>query len=235
VLPKPDNLTRYRHLDRLLAGLHVNKAELLIASDRPEIPLHTRGSENDIRCQVTERKVSSGTRCDTGGDCRGAFLGLTRTCAKLGIAFRDNLDTRLEVTNPPDVPALSQLIKLRLLPDSFDFCPCYAPTTTDQNICLSIRWPLSTAGAAGVRDRRRNASTACPKRRPLASQSNVPSANANALFCRAFNRPTSSMTSTMLRTSIFRSSASTKCTFKASGMPTRWPPPAHGRRCNPAS
>ena len=26
--------------------------------DRPEIPLHTNGSENDIRCHVTRRKVS---------------------------------------------------------------------------------------------------------------------------------------------------------------------------------
>ena len=29
--------------------------------ERPEIPLHTNGSENDIRCQVTKRKVSGGT------------------------------------------------------------------------------------------------------------------------------------------------------------------------------
>jgi hypothetical protein len=32
--------------------------------ERPEIPLHTNGSENDIRCQVTRRKVSAGTRSD---------------------------------------------------------------------------------------------------------------------------------------------------------------------------
>jgi hypothetical protein len=25
--------------------------------ERPEIPLHTNGTENDIRCQVTRRKV----------------------------------------------------------------------------------------------------------------------------------------------------------------------------------
>jgi hypothetical protein len=31
--------------------------------DRPEI-LHTNGSENDIRCQVTRRQVSAGTRSD---------------------------------------------------------------------------------------------------------------------------------------------------------------------------
>jgi hypothetical protein len=50
--------------------------------DRPEIPLHTNGSENDVRCQVTKRKVSGGTRSDMGRDCRDAFLGLNKTCAK---------------------------------------------------------------------------------------------------------------------------------------------------------
>ena len=59
--------------------------------DRPEIPLHTNGSENDVRCQVTKRKVSGGTRSDMGRDCRDAFLGLNKTCAKLGIAFCDDM------------------------------------------------------------------------------------------------------------------------------------------------
>src|SRR6202011_6267918 len=36
------------------------------------------GSENDIRCQVTKRKVSGGTRSDAGRDCRDAFLGLAK-------------------------------------------------------------------------------------------------------------------------------------------------------------
>jgi len=48
--------------------------------DHPEIPLHTNGSENDIRCQVTKRQVSGATKTDTGRDCRDAFLGLGKTC-----------------------------------------------------------------------------------------------------------------------------------------------------------
>ena len=48
--PKPASPS----LDRLLARLHTNKAELLMVLDRPEIPLHTNGSENDIRRQVTK-------------------------------------------------------------------------------------------------------------------------------------------------------------------------------------
>ena len=79
--------TGFATLDRLLERLHANKPELLMVLDRPEIPLHTNGSENDIRCQVTKRKVSGGTRSDTGRDCRDAFLGLAKTCAKLGIGF----------------------------------------------------------------------------------------------------------------------------------------------------
>src|SRR5262249_29392553 len=83
--------TGFVTLDRLLARLHANKRELLMVLDRPEIPLHTNGSENDIRCQVTKRKVSGGTRSDHGRDCRDAFLGLAKTCAKLGITFLDYL------------------------------------------------------------------------------------------------------------------------------------------------
>jgi len=70
---------------------------LLMVLDRPETPLHTNGSENDIRCYVTRRKVSAGTRSDVGRDCRDAFLGLAKTCDKLGIAVWDYLGSRLKV------------------------------------------------------------------------------------------------------------------------------------------
>jgi hypothetical protein len=105
--------TGFVALDRLLARLHANRRELLMVLDRPEIPLHTNGSENDVRCQVTKRKVSGGTRSDAGRDCRDAFLSLSKTCAKLGIAFWDYLGARLAVPNQPDVPALPQLITQR--------------------------------------------------------------------------------------------------------------------------
>jgi hypothetical protein len=39
-----------------------------VVIDRPEIPLHTNGSENDILCHVKSRKVSSGTRSDLASD-----------------------------------------------------------------------------------------------------------------------------------------------------------------------
>jgi len=105
--------TGFVTLDRLLARLHANKPELLMVLDRPEIPLHTNGSENDIRCQVTKRKVSGGTRSGTGRDCRNAFLGLAKTCAKLGIGFWDYLGDRLAVPNCQPVPFLPDLVSVR--------------------------------------------------------------------------------------------------------------------------
>src|SRR5260370_26447709 len=106
--------TGFARLDRLLARLHANKAELLMALDRPEIPLHTNSAENAIRSQVTKRKISGGTRSDLGRDCRDAFLGLAQTCAKLGIAFWDYLGARLARSDPSLVPYLPQLVGLPL-------------------------------------------------------------------------------------------------------------------------
>jgi Transposase IS66 family len=105
--------TGFVTLDRLLARLYANKPELLMVLDRPEIPRHTNGSENDIRCQVTKRKVSKGTRSDTGGDCRNAFLGLAKTCAKLGIGFWDYLGDRLAIPDCPPIPYLASVVSLR--------------------------------------------------------------------------------------------------------------------------
>ena len=105
--------TGFATLDRLLARLHANKDELLMVLDRPEIPLHTNGSENDIRCQVTKRKVSGGTRSDVGRDCRDAFLGLAKTCAKLRISFWDYLGSRLAIPGSQAIPLLPALVTLR--------------------------------------------------------------------------------------------------------------------------
>ena len=61
--------TGFATLDRLLQRLHANKPELLMVLDRPEIPLHTHGSENDIRClrftsgvTTTRARLASGWR-----------------------------------------------------------------------------------------------------------------------------------------------------------------------------
>ena len=102
--------TGFATLDRLLARLRANKSELLMALERPEIPLHTNGSENDIRCQVTKRAISGGTRSDAGRDCRDAFLALLKTCAKNGVAFWDYLGARLAVPGCQHIPALAEIV-----------------------------------------------------------------------------------------------------------------------------
>ena len=108
--------TGFVTLDRLLARLHANKPGLLMALDRPETPLHANGPENDTRCQATKRKISGGTRSDTGRDCRNAFLGLAKTCAKLGISFRDRLGDRLTIPGCQPVAFLPNLVTARRRP-----------------------------------------------------------------------------------------------------------------------
>lgn len=79
--------------------------------DYPDVPLHTNDAENDIRCQVTRRKISGGTRSVAGRDCRDAFLGLMKTCTKLKIRFWDYLGCRLDAPGAPHVAPLPQLIR----------------------------------------------------------------------------------------------------------------------------
>jgi hypothetical protein len=62
---------------------------------------------------VIRRKVSAGTRSDAGRDCRDAFLGLAKTCAKHGIAFWEYLANRLRVPGQPLIPPLPQLVRCR--------------------------------------------------------------------------------------------------------------------------
>jgi hypothetical protein len=74
-------------LNKALQRLHPNKAELLVALERPDGPLHPHGSERDIRQYVKKRKLSGGTRSDLGRRCRDTFVSLKKTCRKLGISF----------------------------------------------------------------------------------------------------------------------------------------------------
>ena len=108
--------TGFVTLDRLLARLHANRAELLMVLERPEIPLHTNGSENDIRCHVTRRKISGGTRSDVGRDCRDAFLSLAKTCDKLGIAAWDYLGSRFKVVGAAIIEPLDHYVRARIRP-----------------------------------------------------------------------------------------------------------------------
>jgi hypothetical protein len=105
--------TGFVTLDRPLARLHANKSELLMVLDRPETPLNTNDSENDIRRQVIRRKASAGTRSDLGRHCCDAFLGLAKTCTKLGVALWDYLGSRLRIPGQRVIPPLPNLVRCR--------------------------------------------------------------------------------------------------------------------------
>jgi hypothetical protein len=104
--------TSYESLNQTLKRLHKNKSELLRVLNRPEIPLHTNGSETDIRDYVKKKKVSGGTRSDEGRRCRDTFATLKKTCRKLGVSFWDYLADRLGIPSDPVAP-LSDLIAER--------------------------------------------------------------------------------------------------------------------------
>ncbi|MEI9983526.1 MAG: transposase [Aliidongia sp.] len=80
--------------------------------ERPDIPLHTNGSENDIRCVVTRRKISGGTQSDEGCTARDAMLSLLKTCNKLGISFWHYLGDRLAIPGGKILP-LTELVAAR--------------------------------------------------------------------------------------------------------------------------
>lgn len=103
--------TGYVMLDRLLARLHRRKHELLRVLERPEIPLHTNGSENDIRAFVTKRKISGGTVSEAGKNARDVLLGLMKTCIKLDISFFRYLGDRLGIHAQPPIPPLADLVR----------------------------------------------------------------------------------------------------------------------------
>jgi hypothetical protein len=102
--------TGFATLDRLLRRLFRNKEGLLRVLERPEIPLNTNASENDIRAFVTKRKISGGTVSAKGRDARDIMLGLAKTCMKLKLSFYDFIGDRLGIPGPK-IPPLASLIR----------------------------------------------------------------------------------------------------------------------------
>jgi hypothetical protein len=102
--------TGYVILDRLLRRLFRRKEALLRVLDRPEIPLNTNASENDLRTFVTKRKISGGTVSNRGRDARDIMLGLAKTCMKLKLSFYDFLGSRLGLAGT-EIRPLAELIR----------------------------------------------------------------------------------------------------------------------------
>jgi hypothetical protein len=106
-----DQRTGYKDLDALLARLARRKGELLRVLERPEIPLHTNASENDLRACVIKRKISGGTMSADGRLSRDVMLGLLKTCRKLGLSFFHYLGDRLGLNgDEPKIPPLADLV-----------------------------------------------------------------------------------------------------------------------------
>lgn len=100
-------------LNQALKRILLNKDELLLVLERPDIPLHNNSAENAIREYVKKRKVSGGTRSDIGRQARDTFISLKKTCRKLGISFWQYLIDRMK--NAETIPFLPDMIKLQAL------------------------------------------------------------------------------------------------------------------------
>ena len=114
--------TGYATLDRLLRRLFRNKDGL----ERPEIPINTNSSENDIRTFVTKRKISGGTVSDKGRGARDIMLGLAKTCMKLKLSCYEFIGAHLGIPGPKNpAPRKPHPVSPRINPTSLarEFAP----------------------------------------------------------------------------------------------------------------
>jgi hypothetical protein len=98
-------------LNKVLEQFMEHKAELLQVLDCPSLPLHNNAAETDIREYVTRRKVSGGTRSEAGRRARDTFVGLKKTCRKLGISFWQYLRSRIRLDGT--IPPLPEIIRAK--------------------------------------------------------------------------------------------------------------------------
>jgi Transposase IS66 family len=105
------NYRNHPSLNTVLKQLRQHKAELLQVLDYPELPLHNNAAETDIREYVTRRKISGGTRSELGRQARDTFVGLKKTCRKLGVSFWQYLLSRLRGDGA--VPLLPDVIRAK--------------------------------------------------------------------------------------------------------------------------
>lgn len=87
-------------------------AELLRVLKRPETPLHTNASEEDLRGFFI--KISGGMVSRHGLQAGDSLLGLMKTCQKLGLSFWHYLGDRFGIDAPErTVPPLATIIAAR--------------------------------------------------------------------------------------------------------------------------
>jgi len=101
--------TGFPGIDAVLKGMKAHRAALLRVLEHPEVPLHTNRSESHLRDYVKKRKISGGTRSESGRRARDTFASLKKTCRELGVNFWAYLQDR--VRGVGRVPRLADLIR----------------------------------------------------------------------------------------------------------------------------
>ena len=77
------------------------------------MPCHNNARESELRPLVTRRKISSGTRPESGRLTRDAFQFLVRTAARPGFSTVNYFQDRLGIRGAPDVPWLPDFARRR--------------------------------------------------------------------------------------------------------------------------
>jgi len=101
--------TGFPSVDGVLEGMAAHRAALLRVLERPCVPLHTNLSERHLRDYVKKRKISGGTRSESGRRARDTFASLKKTCRELGVNFWAYLRDR--VRGVGQIPRLAELIR----------------------------------------------------------------------------------------------------------------------------
>lgn len=101
---------QFTMLKLAMRRLYNNKSELLLALQKPAVPLHNNQSESDIREKVVRRNISV-TFNNESRRCRDTFTSLKKTCRKQGIAFWSYLGDRLSCR--PQIQNLGALVRMR--------------------------------------------------------------------------------------------------------------------------
>jgi len=101
-------VTGYDELDHRLSLTRQKKPYLLLVLEFPEVPLDNNEAERALREYVVKRKISNGTRTETGTQAWEIFLALVDTCRKLGVNFYQYILDLISQTC--EMPALATLI-----------------------------------------------------------------------------------------------------------------------------
>ena len=94
---------------QLVKLMKLTQKELLLVLEDPGLPLHNNLSESRIREYVKRRKISGGTRSESGRQSRDTFASLKKTCRLYGLLFWDYLTDRL--TGIGLLPRLGEVIE----------------------------------------------------------------------------------------------------------------------------